>query len=128
MTLKELRQYRSLCSEIIELRATLKEHKVHETVRGSDSAFPYLTHSMSVTGVPEATSNIELLEEVRKLEKQKGEIEGFIDSIEDSLTRRIFKMRFIRGWSWVKVAIKTGNNTSSSVKMICYRYMKNEKK
>lgn len=128
MTLKELKQYSSICSEILEIKTAINENTVHDTVRGSDSTFPYVTHAMSVSGVPEAQDNTRARARLRNLEIQKGNIERFIDGIEDSLTRRIFELRFLKGWSWVKIAIKTGNNTSSSVKMICYRYMKNEKK
>ena len=128
MTLKELKQYSSICSEILEIKTAINENTVHDTVRGSDSTFPYVTHAMSVSGVPEAQDNTRARVRLRNLEIQKGNIERFIDGIEDSLTRRIFELRFLKGLSWNQVAAKIGNSTEACVKKICYRYIKNNRK
>ena len=48
---------------------------------------------------------------------------AYIHSIDDSLTRQIFELRFIDGKSWNEVADKCGG-TESSVKKTCYRYLK----
>lgn len=124
MTKKELAQYRSLCDEILELETAIKENTEHSTVRGSDAEFPYLSHPMQVSGVQDTTDNQNTLIRVRKLKLKKQEIESFIENIEDSLTRRIFRLRFIEGFNWVKVAMQVGgNNTPDGVKKICYRYI-----
>ena len=124
VTKKELGQYRSLCDEIIELETAIKENTEHSTVRGSDATFPYLSHPMQVSGVQSTTDNQNTLIKVRKLKLKKQEIENFIENIEDSLTRRIFRLRFIDGKNWVKVADDVGgNNTADCVKKICYRYI-----
>lgn len=129
MTISELKQYRSICAEIVELRITIKENLAHETVRGSDSSFPYLAHAMSISGLPGEEKHKETLERVRWLETQKRDIEQFINDIEDSMTRRIFKMRILMGWNWSKVAVNMGGgNTKASVKMMFYRYIKKQKK
>ena len=73
------------------------------------------------------------LEDVQRLINLKTEqciceynrINRFIQDIDDSLTRRIFKFRFIEMCSWDKVAYKVGgNNTKDSVQKICSRYLK----
>lgn len=125
MTKKDLAQYRSLCDEILELETSIKKNTEHSTVRGSDTEFPYLSHPMQVSGVQDTTDNQKTLIKVRKLKLKKQEIESFIENIEDSLTRRIFRLRFIEGMNWVKVAMQVGgNNTADGVKKACYRYMK----
>lgn len=53
------------------------------------------------------------------------EIEEYIAEIPNSLTRRIFTMRFLKFYKWEVIAYKIGGgNTKDSVKKICYRYIK----
>ena len=97
---------------------------MHDTVRGSDAEFPFLSHPMQVTGVKATEDNQKTLVAVRKLELKKREIENFIDNIEDSLTRRIFRLRFIEGFNWVKVAMEVGGgNTDKNAQMIVKRFL-----
>ena len=124
MTKKELSQYRSICDEIQELKKSIKDRTMHDTVRGSDAEFPFLSHPMQVTGVQATEDNQKTLVAVRKLELKKREIENFIDNIEDSLTRRIFRLRFIEGFNWVQVAMQLGGiNTPDGVRMTVKRYL-----
>ena len=128
MTKKDLAQYRSICDEILDLKRSIKDKTMHDTVRGSDAEFPFLSHPMQVTGVQATEDNQKTLVTVRKLEMKKREIENFIDNIEDSLTRRIFRLRFIEGFNWVKVAMEVGGgNTDKSVQMIVKRFLDKNK-
>lgn len=125
MKLEELNQYQSICKEITELNVMIKDKTVRGTVKGSDAAFPYLQHTIEVSGIEDANVSETMLARIHKLEKRKSYIESFVEGIEDSLTRRIFRFRFINGFSWVRTALKIGgDNTAASVKMICYRYLK----
>ena len=127
MTKIELEQYRSICAEIDEIDEKLSDVTVHGAVRGSDSEFPYTEHIMSVHGITHTNDNIRLISRLRNLKAQKQAIEHYIDSIEDSLTRRIFEYRYIYGAykpSWQRVAVLVGGgNTADSIKMICHRYL-----
>ncbi len=127
MTLKELNQYKSICEEITETNTSLSDNTVCSTVKGSDKVFPYISHSMSVGGIVPTQDNSKRIIKLRTLERKKRDIEIFIEEIDDSLTRRIFVMRFIKGYSWNKIAVKT-RNAEAGVKMICYRYIKNQRK
>lgn len=128
MTTKELNQYRSICREIVEINIKLKKSSIHETVVGSDPEYPYLQHVMSVDGVQESRENAILMRQLHDCLQRKGKIEAFIYSINDSLTRRIFTMRYIDGAfrpSWTKVAhMIGGGNTEESVKQTVSRYLK----
>lgn len=128
MTLKELSEYRSICAEIKEINAEIKSEMVHNTVRGSDKAFPYLSHAIQISGLPNSKNSRDLLEKVHRLETQKRNIEFFVENIEDSITRRIFRLRFIKGLSWRQIAFRVGgSNSAANVKMICYRYLRKKK-
>ncbi len=125
MNLGELNQYQSICKEITELNVMIKNKTVSGTVNGSDAAFPYLQHTIEVSGIEDVNASDTMLARVHKLEERKRKVESFIESIDDSLTRRVFRFRFINGFSWVRTALKIGgDNTAASVKMICYRYLR----
>ena len=56
--------------------------------------------------------------------KSEETIATYISTIEDSQTRMIFRLRFIRGMSWKEVAATIGGrNTEAGVKAVCYRYI-----
>ncbi len=127
MTLKKLNQYQNICKEIVELNVMIKDKTVYGMISGSDISFPHLQHTIAVSGVENIQENDEMLAKVHMLEIQKQDIENFVDSIDDSLTRRIFRLRFINGFSWIRTALKIGgDNTAASVKMLCYRYIKSK--
>lgn len=128
MTKEELEQYRSIVAEIDEIRDRLNKNIVHGTVTGSDREFPYVKHVMSVGGVMETDDNKRYMVLIRKLEKQKQDIETFIHNIPDSVTRRIFTYRYMDGkvrpsWQWIAFRIG-GGNSADAVRMIHSRYLK----
>jgi len=51
------------------------------------------------------------------------ELQTFITTIDDSLVRLIFTLRYIDGLSWHQVAWRLGGNTSDSVRMTHNRYL-----
>lgn len=52
-------------------------------------------------------------------------LSNYISDIDDSLTRQIFKLRYINGRSWSQVAFSIGGgNTENGVKQIHCRYLK----
>ena len=49
---------------------------------------------------------------------------AYIQAIEDSQMRMIFRLRFIHGMAWKEVAAAVGGrNTETGVKTTCYRYI-----
>lgn len=56
--------------------------------------------------------------------RSEAVVAAYIQTIEDSQTRMIFRLRFIHGMAWKEVAAAVGGrNTESGVKNICYRYI-----
>ena len=127
MTKAELKQYRSICAEIAELNIRLKDKEVYGAVRGSDNDFPYTQHTISVKGITVNSDTRRLIARRGWLLKQKDDIDNFINGIEDSLTRRIFEERYVKGTSkptWTRVAfIIGGGNTAEGIQMIHKRYL-----
>ena len=128
MTKKELEQYRSIVAEIDEIRDRLNSYTVHGTVTGSDTELPYVQHSFSVGGVVETERNRRDMVLIRKLELQKQEIEDYIEAIPDSVTRRIFRYRYIDGkvkpsWQWIAFKMNVVGDGSTERKKVD-RYLK----
>lgn len=106
MTKEELEQYRSIVAEIDEIRDRLNMNTVHGTVTGSDSEFPYVKHCITVGGFEQSSDVQRSMIRIQKLECRKREIEDFVENIPDSITRRIFRYRYIDGeykltWIWI---------------------------
>lgn len=128
MTKAELEQYRSIVREIDEVRARLNAAAVHDVVTGSDSEYPYVQRHMRIGGVERSDTNAGDMLRLRSLERQKDRIEAFIDGIPDSVTRRIFRMRYIDGdvrpsWQWIAFKIGVSGDGSTERKKVD-RYLK----
>ena len=55
------------------------------------------------------------------------DLEMYINNIPDSFTRRIFRLRFIDGFTWNRIAVLVGGNqTCDSVRKIVKRFLDNE--
>ena len=121
MTKAELSQYRSIAAEIVENEERIRESTLRDSVRGSSSEFPYNLHTVSVEGLKNSGDNSRLLKRQDELRRMKQRIEDFIDNIPDSLTRRIFRMRYIEGevrpsWQWIAFKVGGGNSADGTRK------------
>ena len=113
-----LKQYNSLIDEIKELEKDIEQmqnFKVeHDKVTGSNNEFPYQPRSFTIEGyniqdVDKLNKKKEILKERKsKCEDTKLQIEEFISTIPDSLTRRVFRYRYIDGLSWQAIAMRIG--------------------
>ena len=128
MRTKELEQYRSLKREV-----EILEKELHKITNQS----PY---SMNFNGIPRSgniadktgemaalVADIEVMLKDRKywcLHMRK-KIERFIDSIEDSETRTIVRLRAIDNLSWQDIAVKLGKSDRAYPKRRYYRVVKN---
>ena len=60
-----------------------------------------------------------------RCQEERAKLEAYISGIDDSLTREIYRLRFISGLPWAQVAASIGGgNTADSVKKTCYRYLR----
>lgn len=128
MDKKELKQYRSLVSEIKELEEQLESSKkiTKDRVKGSSPDFPYIYQYIKIEGI-----NSSKYFELEKLLKNKLnelitkrlEIEKFILDIDDSIVRRIFYMRYIKGYTWLKISMQLGSCDESYSRKLHDRYI-----
>ena len=129
MTQEQLNQHVRLRRELakaLQLRESLRTaaEPGAQVITGLPHAPGYRdTLGNLVAEIDDASKEIDRLREC--IHCQEAEISAFINSIWDVQTRTIFRLRFLRGMGWGEVARAVGGkNTASSVKNICYRYMK----
>lgn len=129
-----LKQYNSIREEIKELRREIARLEKQETryatdkVAGSDNQFPYAKKHFTITGIVENKNLIRkkeiLIDRLKKCEKIKIEIDKFITEIPDSLTRRVFRYRYIEGLTWLQIAYRIGKHDESYPRKVIHdRYL-----
>ena len=128
MTKDRLESYISMKEEIGELRYKL-EHLAEETTGNSvindyRSGFPI---PQSVVGVDQHSYwryHKRYTEQIKELERMCEEVEEYIESIQDSLTRRIFRMYYQDGKTQQQIA-KHLHIDQSRISRKIYELLKN---
>lgn len=120
-----LKQYNSIKAEIKELDKEIKRLEKDESKReidrvsGSNDVFPYQPRSFTIEGYNIMKENKTarkrriLVKRKLKCEELKLEIEEFISNIPDSLTRRVFRYRYIDNLGWLQIAFRIGRTDES---------------
>lgn len=96
MTIDELKNYRSICAEIADIKKELAGHYAGDTVQ-SGSKHPYSVHNVRIEGYKSDSSTISLLTRLSVLECSRQDIEEFVHSINDYDLKLIIQYRFLRG-------------------------------
>lgn len=130
ITKEQLQGYRSKKDEIQELDYILKNRWRDEGLIGNDVIFDYskgYPMPQSVVGFDQAKYECLQNRDLRRkeqLEQECEEIETFVENIDESLTRRIFRMCFIDGRKQKDVA-KAVHLDQSRVSRRVDDYLKN---
>lgn len=122
MTLKELRQYNHIKSEI-----ALREVELNELIlKSKDTDGTGSKSNMTSDIVADIVQERERIrKKIDKLTCRKKAIEQYIGSC-DSYIGEMLKTHYIKGKTWTAIAmIKGGKNTPDSVRIACHRYVKN---
>ena len=120
MTKGELRQFYYLNREIINDTEELVGLKIRSR---SEARSRWEREQEELIARREA----ELVKKVKRCKKMRDEIGRYINSIEDSFVRQIFRYRFMKCMSWEKVAYMVGGcNSADSVRKIAERFLKKQ--
>ncbi len=110
ITKKLLNKYRKYKQEIPLLKAELEEMRTTDAGLGNSTILNYQIwppHAEGVVGFDwELYKHRQRVLEQR--EAQVAAVEKWIGEIQDGQARCVFRMRYIEGLSWVKIAEKTG--------------------
>lgn len=110
MTREELEEYRSKKEEIAELEYKLKHISDNDEMVGNDvimdyrSGFPVPQSVVGVDWKKYDNAKARYTNRLARIRKECDEIEEYVERIEDSITRRIFRMYYIDGASQENVA------------------------
>lgn len=124
MTRKRLEEYRSNKDEIRELEYKLAHLNDDDSLVSNDTILDYRTgfpRPQAVIGMDWerkaslATRYRELLE---KLRTECAEVEDWVNSIPDGITRRIFRMRFVEGMEMEAICIRIHADRSTVYRRI----------
>lgn len=127
MTAERLRQYKSIKAEIEELAEQIQMLESSDIVQGSDREFPYIKHNMKVE-TAECDRTRELLrKELQLLKTEYRKLNEFINNIAGSEIRRIFRYRYIEGWTFQKIAFRMNETDESYPRRKHNKYLKNIK-
>ena len=124
MTLEYLRSYKSKKEEIDELAYKLDHIADDDNLVGNDVIFDYRSgypQPQAVVGTDqEKYHRLSRRWRNRKalLEEECLQVEEFVESISDSLTRRIFRMCYLDGYTQKQVADKMNLDRSTVTKKI----------
>ena len=127
MTLFDLYQLRDLRREInsdaerlaeLETRATHITQTLSDMPHGGGDGKKLEREAAAIADLRDLIEK-----KIDRCREELLELETYIQTIPDSLTRQIFVMRFEHGKSWRFIAIET-RNTEENVRQICSRYVR----
>lgn len=120
MTKEELEQLNDLKKEIKEIEKKIEQlnqkkiEATYDKVKSSYSEFPYIQGNTTIYGFDEKSylakenaieSKLRILSARKhKAEKEEEKISAFINTVDDSRTRRIMEYRYIDGYKWSVIA------------------------
>ena len=110
----------------MEAELDKRKSPVSDIVTGSMEDYPYTQHSITIRGLSSDTYSLDLKLTYKKiqLERQRAEIENFLDSVQDSNIRRIIRLKYIKGKTWPQIARKMDKHISGdSVRKIVERFL-----
>ena len=145
MKKKELSQLYYLNKEIAQLEQHKQEiqhqirnlGKTSDAVKGSSPSYPFVLHSILVTGIRvkdkervlRLKADLADIEKLIELRSQQCVVEysrtmRYINTIDDSLIRQILTLRFVNNLPWNQVASSIGGgNTEDGVRKACIRFL-----
>ncbi len=130
MTIKELRDYRAVCAELIQRSKKLRDDRRHvfDAVQ-SAADFPYSLHTVVVEGDVYPYPALPEFDRIGALRHKKEAVERWARSIDDYSVERIVELYFLTPAygckpTWEDVADALGDgSTGDGCRMKFVRYM-----
>ena len=124
MTITQLNNYRKRQQEIEDIQQELDgKHYAADTVSVCTPP-SYTPHSKRIEGYLSDGNTLTLLSRLSDLRAKQRACEEYIDGIEDYQTRKMFKLKFIDGKTYLQTAMACGlGGNTSCVKMRIKRYL-----
>lgn len=124
MTMSRLKAYRRNASAIEDIKAELSGKYVADSISVCTPP-SYTPHSTRIDGFLPSGDTLSLLCEQARLEREQRAVEEFIKGIEDYQTRRMFVLKFIKGKTYLQIAMQVsgGRISEDAVEKKIKRYI-----
>ena len=125
MTITELNNYRKRQQEIEDIQQELNsKHYAADTVTTCTPP-SYTQHSKRVEGYLPDGNTLSLLMRLSALKERQRACEEYIQGIDDYQTRKMFVLKFLKGKTYLQVAMEVskGKMSESGVRMRIQRYL-----
>lgn len=63
--------------------------------------------------------------EYQRAKSEYDRLSAFVEDIQDDQTRDIFRLYYVRRWTWQRIALKYGWSDESTPRRICKNYFQN---
>lgn len=128
MTRKRLERYKKTLNNIRAIKAEIDEWETTDKGISHSVILDYQTGSprpQAVVGF-DWDAYVSKKHELSKLQREAAEVKNWIEEIEDGQTRWVFKMRYVQGMSWSRIAKNMGKSYNADYIriMIRDRYLK----
>ena len=121
MTMSRLKAYRRNASAIEDIKAELSGKYVADSISVCTPP-SYTPHSTRIDGFLPSGDTLSLLCEQARLEREQRAVEEFIKGIEDYQTRRMFVLKFIKGKTYLQIAMQeSGEECQRAVSKCVYK-------
>lgn len=124
MTKTDLQDYRAARSRLEEIETELARLESRICVQSAATP-PYSKHSATMCGLPPSDEVTALHREKAALERRTAAVRAFISAIPDPQTREMFELKYLKGKTFLQVAMAIGlGGNESCVKMRIYRQLR----
>lgn len=123
VTIERLNKYLEVCAEIDDIEQELNDNHYAADTVSTCTPPSYTPHSKHIDSFLPDGNTVSLLSRLSVLKAEQRACEEYINGIEDWQTRKMFKLRFLKGKSWIQVAQKVGGNTADSCRMKVKRFL-----
>lgn len=124
MTKTDLQNYRADKRRLDRISAQLAELETRVCVQSAADP-PFSKHCVTLSGLPPSDEVTALHREKAVLERRTAAVRAYISAIPDPQTREMFELKYLKGKTFLQVAMAIGlGGNESCVKMRIYRQLR----
>ena len=125
VTIERLNKYLEVCAEIDDIEQELNNNHYAADTVSTCTPPSYTQHSKRIESYLPNGNTLTLLMRLSALRERQRVCEEYINSIEDYQTRKMFELKFLKGKTYLQVAMEVskGRMSESCIKMRIKRYL-----
>ena len=109
VTIERLNKYLEVCAEIDDIEQELNDNHYAADTVSTCTPPSYTQHSKRIDGFLPDGNTVSLLSRLSILKAEQRACEEYIAGIKDYQTRKMFRLKFIKGKTYLQVAMEVSN-------------------